>query len=54
MAVDQESSYTWAGVSPAACDEILWGILTLNRAVRDGDALEPINVSLKVQCGGST
>eukprot|EP00752_Nemacystus_decipiens_P018748 g16809.t1 len=45
-----ESSYTWEGVNTAACDEILWGILTLNRAmqaVQDGDELEPVNVSLK-------
>ncbi|CBJ27024.1 conserved unknown protein [Ectocarpus siliculosus] len=46
-AVGQESSYTWEGVNAAACDEILWGLLTLNRAMQEGDELEPVNVSLK-------
>lgn len=49
-AVGHESSYTWEGVSAAACDEILWGLLTLNRAMRDTEGLEPVNVSLKVTC----
>eukprot|EP00903_Cladosiphon_okamuranus_P005971 g5895.t1 len=47
---EHESSYTWEGVNTAACDEILWGILTLNRAaqaMQDGEELEPVNVSLK-------
>lgn len=47
-----ESSYTWEGVNSAACDEILWGILTLNRAMQamqGGEELEPVNVSLKVR-----
>ena len=51
-AVGHESSYTWEGANTAACDEILWGILTLNRAMQamqDGDELEPVNVSLKVR-----
>lgn len=48
VAPGHESSYTWEGVNPAACDEILWGVLTLNRAMQEGDDLEPVNVSLKV------
>lgn len=48
-AIGQESSYTWEGVSAAACDEILWGLLTLNRAMQEGEELEPVNVSLKVR-----
>lgn len=49
-AVGHESSYTWEGVNTAACDEILWGLLTINRAmaIQEGDDLEPVNVSLKV------
>lgn len=49
-AVGHESSYTWEGVNTAACDEILWGLLTINRAmaIQEGDDLEPANVSLKV------
>lgn len=51
--VGNESTYTWEGVSSEACDEILWGLLTLDRAVRDGDNLEAVNVSLKVnKCVG--
>ena len=47
--VGNETSYTWEGVSTAACDEILWGLLTLRRAARDSDAFEAVNISLKVQ-----
>ena len=50
-AVSNESSYTWEGVSPAACDEILWGLLTLHRAMQDNEELESVNVSLKVMAG---
>lgn len=46
--VGNESTYTWEGVSSEACDEILWGLLTLHRAVRDSDNFEAVNVSLKV------
>ncbi|CAM9544046.1 unnamed protein product [Ascophyllum nodosum] len=45
--VGNETSYTWEGVSTAACDEILWGLLTLRRAARDSDAFEAVNISLK-------
>lgn len=47
-AVGHESSYTWEGVNAAACDEILWGLLTLHRAMQDNEELESVNVSLKV------
>lgn len=46
--VGNESTYTWEGVSSEACDEILWGLLTLHRAVRDSDNFEAVNVSIKV------
>ncbi|CAM9775071.1 unnamed protein product, partial [Laminaria digitata] len=46
-AVGHESSYTWEGVNAAACDEVLWGLLTLHRALQDSEELESVNVSLK-------
>ncbi|CAM9210366.1 unnamed protein product [Discosporangium mesarthrocarpum] len=44
---NKETAYSWNGVSADACEEILWGILTMHKALVENHAFEPVNVSLK-------